>query len=189
MYPFPRVFSAVFRLANYKVIKKHEIMKQTQYIKRDTFSWIMPLFIVAFLCVLPTANADVGERFLINDIRYRVVTEDSENRTVSVIAYSGEPTAINIPDSVVYNDKTYTVTIIDNMAFNNCSSLFSITLPDSLITIGNYGFADCINLSHITIPDNVTSIGDRAFQHCYSLSSITFGNSLVSIGIESVYFH
>ncbi len=157
-------------------------MKQTQYIKRDTFSWIMPLFIVAFLCVLPTANADVGERFLINDIRYRVVTEDSENRTVSVIAYSGEPTAINIPDSVVYNDKTYTVTIIDNMAFNNCSSLFSITLPDSLITIGNYGFADCINLSHITIPDNVTSIGDRAFQHCYSLSSITFGNSLVSIG-------
>ena len=159
-------------------------MKQIQHIGRDTFSWIIPLFIVALLCVLPTANADVThERFTINDIEYLTLTEDSENRTVAVVSYSGEPTTINIPDSVIYGDNTYTVTTIWVRAFQYCTSLVSVTLPDSITTIRSFGFDHCINLSSITIPDNVTSIEDDAFEYCINLSSITIGKSLVSFGM------
>ena len=69
------------------------------------------------------------------------------------------------------------VTSIDNSAFTNCISLTSVTIPDSVTSIGNGAFQDCYNLTSITIPDNVTSIGSDAFGYCVSLTSVTIGNS------------
>ena len=53
-----------------------------------------------------------------------------------------------------------------------CSSLTSITIPDSVTIIDGYAFADCYNLTSITIPDSVTTIGDSAFTNCSSLTSV-----------------
>lgn len=74
------------------------------------------------------------------------------------------------------------VTSIDNSAFTNCISLTSVTIPDSVTSIGNGAFQDCYNLTSITIPDNVTSIGSDAFGYCVSLTSVTIGNSVTTIG-------
>ena len=65
-----------------------------------------------------------------------------------------------------YVIKNGTKTIADS-AFVSCRSLTSITIPDSVISIGAYAFYYCINLTSITIPDSVTSIGKGAFQECY----------------------
>ena len=73
------------------------------------------------------------------------------------------------------------VTSIGDHAFDNCSGLTSITIPDSVTSIGDYAFSDCSGLTSITIPDSVTSIGDRAFQNCSGLTSITIGDSVTSI--------
>ena len=62
-----------------------------------------------------------------------------------------------------------------------CSVLTSITIPDSVTSIGNYAFNGS-GLTSITIPDSVTSIGDYAFQTCKSLTSITIPDSVTSIG-------
>ena len=74
------------------------------------------------------------------------------------------------------------VTSIGSSAFSRCSSLTSITIPSSVTSIGSETFYECSSLTSITIPNSVTSIGDEAFRGCSSLTSVTIGNSVTSIG-------
>jgi len=76
----------------------------------------------------------------------------------------------------------YPVTIIYYAAFSNCSSITSITIPESVTSIGMYAFEYCSSLTSITIGDGVTSIGNHAFSGCSLLTSITIGDSVTSIG-------
>ena len=66
--------------------------------------------------------------------------------------------------------------------FDGCKNLTSITIPDSVTSIGGYAFCGCENLKSITIPDSVTWIGERAFSGCKNLTSITIPDSVTSIG-------
>ena len=74
------------------------------------------------------------------------------------------------------------VTSIGDSAFSCCSSLQSVTIPDSVTSIGGRAFGECSSLQSVTIPDSVTSIGDRAFSWCTSLQSVTIPDSVTSIG-------
>ena len=92
-----------------------------------------------------------------------------------------------IPESVVYNGVTYSVTAIygiynNNGAFASCSGLTSVIIPNSVTSIGSYSFSGCIGLTSITIPNSVTSIGSYAFSGCSGLISITIPSSVTSIG-------
>ena len=74
------------------------------------------------------------------------------------------------------------VTSIGEIAFHDCDSLTSISIPESVVSIGKQAFWGCIGLSSITIPDGVISIGDLAFAYCDVLTSITIPSSVTSIG-------
>jgi hypothetical protein len=92
--------------------------------------------------------------------------------------YSGE---IKIPATVTYDEVVYDVVSIGFAAFNNCSRLTSITLPESIISLDNWAFMSCKSLISITLPNSVTSIGSQAFAST-GLTSITIPNSVTSIG-------
>lgn len=67
-------------------------------------------------------------------------------------------------------------------AFENCKNLTSVTIPDSVTSIGWAAFRGCTGLTSITIPDSVTSISGWAFYGCKGLTSVIIGNSVTSIG-------
>ncbi|MBQ2714442.1 MAG: leucine-rich repeat domain-containing protein, partial [Clostridia bacterium] len=66
---------------------------------------------------------------------------------------------------------------IGDLAFNMCTTLKAVTIPNSVTSIGCAAFNGCELLSLITIPNSVTSIGDHAFYDCTSLNSITYNGT------------
>ena len=105
----------------------------------------------------------------IGDLYYNL---DATNKTAEVARNSSASGSILIPASVGYNSVTYSVTSIGNDAFESCSGLTSITIPNSVTSIGEYAFNYCSGLTSVTIPNSVTSIGNAAFYGCGSLTSI-----------------
>ena len=74
---------------------------------------------------------------------------------------------------------------IESSAFSECTGLTSVTIPNSVKEIKDYTFHDCDNLTSITIPNSVTKIGDGAFSGC-GISKITLPKSVTEIGVDIV---
>ena len=94
-------------------------------------------------------------------------------------SYTGD---ITIPSSIQANGDDYSVTSIGYGAFEGCSGLTSVIIPNSVTSIGDGAFEGCSGLTSVTIPNSVTSIGYRAFSDCSGLTSVTIPNSVTSIG-------
>ena len=92
-------------------------------------------------------------------------------------AYSGN---VVIPSTVLYNGTTYSVTSIGDDAFEDCSGLTSVTIPNSVTSIGSSAFKGCSGLTSITIPNSVTSIENSAFYGCSGLTSVTISSNAIA---------
>ena len=158
----------------------------------------------------------VESTFVVGDLKYTVT--DTTMLTVAVSAANTDIAGdIVIPDTVEYNGKQYTVTVvmgggfrscgeitsvvipnsvktISGSAFKWCSKLVSVTLPDSIDKIPNQAFNQCFELENITIPASVTVIEYDAFKACEKLSPLTISDDVTSIeydafsGIDTVYY-
>ena len=135
------------------------------------------IFILALLSTLEASAYDI------NGIIYYLNANTMEATVTSNSPkYSG---SVTIPEAVTYNNMTYSVTSIGEKAFNDCSGLTSVTIPNSVKEIGQQAFWCCSSLTSIEIPNSVTSIGSSAFSGCRSLTSVTMGNNVTEIGQEA----
>ena len=77
-----------------------------------------------------------------------------------------------------YKDKIYSVINIDSEAFDGCSSLTSVSIPENVTSIGSDSFSNCTSLTSVSIPESVTSIGSGSFSNCTSLTIYCEAESL-----------
>jgi len=61
-----------------------------------------------------------------------------------------------------------------SLAFQNCTGLTNVKIPNTVTNIGGHTFQGCTNLTSITIPESVTFIGDYTFYGCTRLTMVTF---------------
>ena len=119
-------------------------------------------------------------------ITYPAGKTDSEYvipNSVTSIGYSAFENCTSLTSVTIPND----VTSIGYGVFQGCTSLTSVTIPNSVTSIDSSAFSSCTSLIGITIPNSVTSIGYGVFQDCTSLSSVTIPNSVTSIGDSAFY--
>ena len=113
----------------------------------------------------------------LNDGTYSIAAKDVNNIPANVV----------IPST--YNGKA--VTSIGRDAFEYCTGLTSITIPNSVTSIGRSAFYGCTGLTSITIPSSVTSIGVFAFYNCNSLATVYYyggtAKDWASVSIDSSY--
>ena len=145
--------------------------------------------VLLFMALLATTSLWAYD-FQSGDLYYNITNDTIAPYTVEVTTnyvYGFYPlTTVIIPETVTNNGTTYSVTSIGRNAFQY-SYLTSITIPNSVTSIGEDAFYNCSSLTSITIPNSVTSIGGEAFRNCSSLTSITIPNSVTSIGWQAFY--
>ena len=100
--------------------------------------------------------------------------------------------ATSASENIVYANAIQNIRIgnnarISNSSFLNCYSLASITIPNTVTSIGSNAFYSCYSLARITIPSDVASIGNSAFQYCYGMSEYHFQSETVPTGGTTMF--
>ena len=140
-------------------------------------------FLLTLLMIALSVTGLSAYDFEVDAIYYKInkdsvsVSVTSKNSSNSG-AYIGH---VSVPAEVIYNDMVYPVTRIDGSAFEKCSAMTDIDLPNTIKEIGGQAFQGCSALTHIDIPDSVTFIGGQAFQGCRSLTEIFIPASVQTI--------
>ena len=99
------------------------------------------------LAIIASVGATFAENIRIGDLFYIL---DSTNQTAEVTRSYCTGDVI-IPSTVSYKDKEYRVTSIGYVAFSNCPSMTSISIPNSVTSINEYAFSYCRDLIYINI--------------------------------------
>ena len=150
--------------------------------------------IIFAICTILCANVLFAQtRFWIDDLQYEVTSTNPPK--VKVYDAASSITIANIPATVTYNETIYSVTTIGKTAFFVCSSLTSVSIPNSVTTIEHEewnssigAFTGCTSLTSVTFEEgiNLTNIPPYTFCGC-SLTSIDIPNSVTSIGESAFY--
>ena len=150
------------------ILKNRSISFQIKYIEKDSFE----------LCAYDSSYSKVYEGkkecptvFKDYDLGLIIVSDKVKAINTSI-------TSCTIPEEY----KGIKITGILENGFENCKNLKSITIPDSVTSIGDYAFYNCSSLTSINIPESVTFIGDFSFYRCSKITSLIIPNGVTSIG-------
>ncbi len=116
-------------------------------------------------------------------LKYSILSE--EDRLAAVAGVTGEAPSITVPASVILGNVEYTVTEIADQAFENCSTLQSIQLPNTLTAIRYMAFGHCSALKELAMPPQLTTVENWTFESCTSLEKVEFSPALTFLGYHA----
>ena len=123
------------------------------------------------------------------------------NGTELEVAHSNYSGVVNIPEEVTYMSRTRKVTSIGDYAFNQCTGLTSVTIPNSVTSIGNHAFYYCNSLTSVHITDvaawckitfydfssNPLGYARHLYMNGEEIKDLVIPNSVTSIGSYAFY--
>lgn len=126
----------------------------------------MKKFLLTFLMLIATVPLWAHD-FEKDGIYYNII--DADNKMVAVTYCGDDPYSqekenkysgfIIVPEDVIYNGETYSITEIGKYAFSSCSDLNGISTSNSVTIIGSYAFEYCTSLIYLEIGENITELG------------------------------
>ena len=136
------------------------------------------------------ANGALGLKYQLDESKCVVkAIGNAKNDTEIVIPLSICGIPVTEIGSEAFKNGTFTsITIPDSVmsigsdAFSYCTGLTSVTIPDSVTIIGYAAFRYCSELTNITIPNSVTNMSTSTFRNCTNLTSVTIGNGVEELG-------
>jgi hypothetical protein len=167
-------------------IKSITIPGSVEVIGKSAFAWCFELEKVT----IPASIKEIGSAAFYRCKKLKSITLPNTTITYgdyifgdgtpiqkAVIANNGK-TLLYVPTNSTSFIVPEGVTEIKGGAFEACTKLQSVKLPNTLEIIGRGAFNTCLSLSSVTIPDSVVSIGNGAFQYCSKLKSVTLPKDL-----------
>ena len=124
---------------------------------KQTLAVVLTLALMLSLVVLPTAAVEStavssGEALVFGDYEY-ISLDDG---TVKITGYTGSNTEIVIPSEI----EGMAVISVGESAFEDCTGLTSVIIPDGVTSICYEAFSGCSGLTSITIPDSVLQVAE-----------------------------
>ena len=159
----------------------------------------------------PTAGATIMEAdsvfYLLEDGKATIIDPYSNKIVKNTI--KNHPDTLVIPSQVVYEGESYTVRgigvaglgwvnsvlitlpntieFIEAGAFDACTRLEQVNIPEGTTAIGDATFHFCVSLKSLDLPEGITAIGTNAFWYCSSLAAISLPTSLKEIGYAAFF--
>ena len=184
--------------------KTIKITSNIEYDIDENCNWLSIENLNGGIKIAVTASTDVGSRYAtikIFNLSYDITESISikqngypENRVITYTTSDGNKVGsfdpnyfdVNVVSHTYNNGKgiivfSGTLYKIGDEAFQECTTLTSVNIPDSATKIGNYAFYECYSLRSIYIPSSVKTIGRGAFESCDALTSITIPESVTTI--------
>ena len=121
---------------------------------------------IAVMAGIGMMRAEIINHVKIGDLYYNLNTETQKATVTYDLEQSYDNykriTSINIPESVDYEEVSYSVTAIGNKAFKYCYDLVTVTIPKTVTFIYSEAFFDCYSLSFFTVPSTVTTVSSKS---------------------------
>ena len=124
---------------------------------------------------IPSSVTSIGSYAFEDCTGLTSVTIPNSVTSIASSAFNNTGWYNNQPDGILYLDNCC-------LGYKGNKPTGTLSIKEGTRLIGHYAFDDCTGLTSVTIPNSVTSIGFKAFCVCDGLTSVTIGNSVTSIG-------
>lgn len=126
----------------------------------------------------------------LTEMKKEWILEKLENDTLRLCAYKGNASEILVPSRI----GKYTVSAIGDYAFSplrprsteerskHCQDIRSVTIPETVKTIGKHLFQNCFSLESVEITGEITELPESSFLDCPKLNAVKLPDTLKKIG-------
>ena len=108
-------------------------------------------------------------------------TYENYGENATITGYKGNSSVVAIPVKI----DGYTVTAIENSAFENNKIFHAVTIPNTVKKIGQKAFYNCVNLKQIILLDSLSEIKEYTFQNCEELNNVKIPESVTTISTSA----